>query len=177
MFYSHFSKQHAAEIHNARDSAHCQVLQGLHLQNQKKRVVSGTFLVLGQLGTFSWNKDSFSPCQREPERCLCVWGLPAQLGCHEPLALWQTRVGVTSYFWRDKPQRGAVPEPHARKPGLFSRPLRMMTAQLSEAFFGKNMSKPKYFSESLGFEAFLYPIKNVLNVRKFLAYSTTQKQF
>lgn len=73
-----------SQILNVRDSGPC---QGLHLLNLKRRVVSGKFLVLGQLETFSQNKGSFSPCRREPEEP------PAQLGSHKPPALRQVDLG------------------------------------------------------------------------------------
>lgn len=64
-FSSFFKATWSSQICNVRDSACCQVHQGLHLVNLKRRVVFGKFLSLGQLETFSWNKGSFSPCQRD----------------------------------------------------------------------------------------------------------------
>lgn len=71
--------------------------------------------------------------------------------------------GVTSYLSPNNPQSRAVSQPHARKPGLFSRPLRKMASQLPESCFcfGKNMSKPKCFCEALGFDALLFPCEKM----------------
>lgn len=60
-FSSFFKATWSSQICNVRDSACCQVHQGLHLLNLKRTVVSGKFLALGQLESFSQNNSSFSP--------------------------------------------------------------------------------------------------------------------
>lgn len=64
---SFFKATWSSQICNVRDFTPCQVHQGLRSLNLKRRVVSGKFLALGQLETFSQNKGSSSPCGREPE--------------------------------------------------------------------------------------------------------------
>lgn len=61
-FSSFFKATWSSQICNVRDSACCQMHQGLHLLNIKRRMVSGKVLALGQLETSSWNKGGFSRC-------------------------------------------------------------------------------------------------------------------